>query len=271
MQPDNQQPVEAPSVSTSPPKNRFNFSGSFFKIASLILLAAVVVILVLWTPWNPQIKASDRTITVTGDATITAVPDEYIFSPSYNFTDANQQTALNNFTTQNNQIVAQLEKLGVASSAIQTDSSNSTGGIYLPVVTNTEGNTNYTLNLTVTIDNATLAQKVQNYLLTTNPTGQISPSEDFSTATQKTLDDQARNQAEQDARNKADQSAKNLGFSIAAVKSVQDGSLFNPVYPLNSGLNSTVNSGAASATPSLNLQPGKNTLNYSVTVVYYIH
>lgn len=271
MHPDSQQPAEAPSVLTGSPKNHFKLTSSFFKIASLILLAAVVVTLVLWEPWNPQIKASDRTITVTGNATITAVPDEYVFSPSYDFSDTNQQVALKNFTTESDQIVAQLEKLGVASSAIQTDSSSDTGGVYMPVVTNNDGNTDYTLNLTVTIDNATLAQKVQNYLLTTNPTGQISPSEDFSTATQNSLDDQARNQAEQDARSKADQSAKNLGFRIAAVKSVQDGTLFNPIYPLTPGVNSTIDSGPAAAAPSLNLQPGKNTLNYSVTVVYYIH
>lgn len=235
-----------------------------------VFLITIVSMLLLWKPWQPNVKASDRIISVTGEAKITATPDEYIFTPSYDFTDASSQAALAAMTAKSNEIVAKLKALGVASSAIKTNSSGYSGGvnIYLPIRKG-DGATTYTLSLTVTIDgNVSLAQKVQDYLVSTGPTGSVSPEVTFSTSKQKTLQDQARDQAEKDARTKAEQSAKNLGFKLLAVKSVQDGSLGGPILPLELGAPTAANGKAASS--SLALQPGENSLNYSVSVVYYI-
>jgi len=251
------------------PNKRLHVPGGF-KSVSLVLFIVIVVMFALWRPWVTKINAADRTISVTGNATISAVPDEYVFSPTYDFTNSNQQTALANFTATSGQIVAQLKNLGVASSDIQTDASNYSGGVYLPVVSYENGNADYTLNITITIDNAALAQKVQNYLLTTNPTGQISPTVNFSTAEQNKLDNQARNIAEQNARANANQSAANLGFKIAAVKSVQDGSLGGVVYPVEMNNGATTGVAPTTSSSNLSLQPGKNTLTYSVSVTYYI-
>jgi uncharacterized protein YggE len=127
------------------------------------------------------------------------------------------------------------------------------------------------LTLTVTANNEKLAQKVQDYLLTTNPTGEVTPYASFSKDKEKQLQAQARSKAEQDAKAKADQSAKNLGFKVDRVKSVTDGTLggVNPYGPLiATGANGA---NTDQATPHLNLQPGQNDLSYSVQVVYYIH
>lgn len=236
----------------------------------VVFFISSIVMLFLWKPWQANVKASDRTITVTGDVTLTATPDEYVFTPSYDFNNPTSQTALTDMTNKSNEIVTKLKALGVSDSAIKSDSSGNSGtdGIYTPVIQD-NGSTTYTLNLTITIDNAGLAQKVLNYLVSTNPTGSVSPEPTFSTAKQKTLEDQARNQAEQNARSKANQSAKNLGFKVLAVKTVQDGSLGGPILPIEGGA-ATDLSGQANS-PSLILQPGQNTLNYSVDVVYYIH
>jgi len=229
---------------------------------------AIAGMLVIWKPWAGA-QTSDRTISVTGDATLKAVPDEYIFSPSYDFTNASQQTALSQLTVQSNTIISKLKSLGVSNDQIST---NSTGGdSYYNFVTNDDNTVTYTLQLTITVDNSSLAQKIQNYLVSTSPTGSVSPDVNFSNAQQANLDNQARNIATKDARAKAEQTATNLGFKLGAVKSVADESGFNNPTPLLYSGN--IASGAASATPqpSLSVQPGQNELDYSIDVVYYIH
>jgi uncharacterized protein YggE len=236
----------------------------------LVLLIAIAVMLFMWRPWQPNIKATARTVTVTGDATVSATPDQYQFTPSYDFTSADKQTALNNLTAKSNDIVSHLKSLGVADKDIKTDSGGYGNGSYYPS-SRANGTTTYTLTLTVTANNEKLAQKVQDYLLTTNPTGEVTPYASFSKDKEKQLQAQARSKAEQDAKAKADQSAKNLGFKVDRVKSVTDGTLggVNPYGPLiATGANGA---NTDQATPHLNLQPGQNDHSYSVQVVYYIH
>jgi len=258
------QPLPPPQAT----KRRISLPGGLWLPVALLVIA-IAVMLVMWKPWQPNIKASDRTISVTGDATLTATPDEYVFSPGYDFTNADKQTALGNLTKKSDDVIAKLKGLGVADSDIKSNSSGyNTGTYYLPVV-NSGGTYTYTLNLTVTIHTSALAQKVQDYLVSTGPTGDVSPQANFSTAKQHALQGQARNQAEQDAKAKADQSAKNLGFKVNRVKSVTDGSLDNGTSPQI--FNGATDAAAGTATPKLSVQPGQNDFTYSVSVVYYIH
>lgn len=229
----------------------------------------------LWRPWEPSVRATNRTISVTGNATITATPDEYVFSPEYNFTDSNQQTALSELTAKSNTVVGQLKALGVPNKEIQTNS-NGYGGTRLyvapvPVVPDDSSSSSYILNLQITVNNVVLAQKVQNYLLTTNPTGQVSPEAQFSNGLQSSLQNEARQKAEQNARAQAEQSAGDLGFSIGAVKSVDDSNNdgFMPLA-ISSGVSSTDAAIPSVQSPQLKIQPGQNNLSYSVSVVYYI-
>lgn len=271
MQPENQTPVTPPVTSPpSPSKGRQISLPNTWQLVTLVLLVIIGVMIVKWQPWEPNIKASERTVTVTGDATVSATPDEYVFSPSYEFTNADKQTALNSLTAKSNDVTSQLKSLGVASKDIKNNSDGYGNGSYY-YSSRANGTTTYTLDLTITVDDAKLAQKVQDYLLTTNPTGEVTPSVSFSTSMQKQLQNQARDKAEQNAKAQADQSAKNLGFKVDRVKSVTDGNLggLNPyIDGIYSGANAA--SGAKSA-PHLDLQPGQNDLSYSVQVVYYIH
>ncbi len=76
---------------------------------------------------------------------------------------------------------------------------------------------------------------------------------------------QARDEATKDARTKAEQSAKNLGFKMGAVKSVEDGSGFGDIIPLERGIAmDTANKN------NMPIQAGENELRYSVTVIYYV-
>jgi uncharacterized protein YggE len=259
--------INDPTKAPQPPIKKHLSLPLDLRLLVLVLLVIIAAMLFVWKPWQAQIKASDRTITVTGSATLSAIPDEYVFNPSYDFTNVDKQTALNQLSVESSQVIAQLKSLGVADSAIQTNSNGYSGGIYLPVE---QGNDNtYTLSLTITVEDKALAQKVQDYLATTTPSGGVSPQADFSNAKQKSLESQARDEATKDARDKADQSAKDLGFTVAAVKSATDGSGFgSPVPLLESG---GASSAGQAVSPSLGVQPGENKLTYSVTVIYYIH
>jgi uncharacterized protein YggE len=110
-----------------------------------------------------------------------------------------------------------------------------------------------------------MAQKVQDYLLTTSPSGTISPYSAFSTEKRKELESQARDEATIDAREKAEQSAENLGFKLGKVKSIEDQSGFGGVIPLD-----TPATMEDSARSSLSVQPGENEITYTVRVVYYL-
>lgn len=232
----------------------------------IVLLVVIACMLAIWKPWTST-GASDRTVTVTGEAKLTAEPDEYTFSPSYEFKNANKDVALADLTKKSDEVVKKLKELGVADSKIKT---NADGYDYYNYYFDTTADEfTYTLRPTVSVNNKTLAQKVQDYLVTTSPSGQVSPQAGFSTAKQKELEGKARDEATKDARAKADQSAKNLGFKVSKVKSISDGANFGGITPyLMEGAELSVSSDAKA--PSLAVQPGENDLTYSVTVIYFI-
>ncbi|HMI08889.1 MAG TPA: SIMPL domain-containing protein [Candidatus Saccharimonadales bacterium] len=228
-----------------------------------LLVVIIIAMLLLWRPWEPRIDAKSRTIDVTGEAKVTAVPDEFVFAPSYDFQNADKAAALGDLTKKSEEIVKKLKDLGVADNKIKTNSD----GYDYPIYNKEDSSTpTYTLRLTVTVNDKDLAQKVQDYLVDTSPTGAISPQLAFSDAKRKELEGKARDDATKEARSKAEQSAKNLGFNLGEIKSVNDGGNFGGVYPmLREGVSSD------SIQPSkLSLQPGENDLSYQVSVVYYV-
>lgn len=235
------------------------------RILSLLLLAVIAGMLLLWRPWTA--KLTDRTVQVSGDSTIKAEPDEYVFYPTYEFKNSNQKSALAALSKKSDLLVAGLKKLGVADSAIKTNADGYDNGTYLPI--RSDSITTYTLRLTITLSDRKLSQKVQDYLVTTTPSGQISPTVNFSEAKRKQLESQARDAAEKDARAKAEQSANNLGFKLSKVKAISEGSGFGPVQPLV-GVEGKAVSGTDQASPQLAVQPGENELHYSISVTYYI-
>jgi len=248
--------------SSAPRAQKLSLSFEYRWVA-LGLLAIIVVMLFIWKPWQAA-KVSDRTVEVTGQATISARPDEFVFYPSYSFKNADKQKALDQMTAKSNTIVAKLKSLGVPDKGIKT---NSDSWSY-PVYGIDDQTSTYTLRLTVTVGSEELAQKAQDYLLTTSPEGTVSPQANFSDSKRKELENKARDEATKDARSKAEQSAKNLGFKLAAVKTVNDGAGFGGVYPMM-GYAMDLKAEDSSRS-SLTIQPGENDLSYTVTVTYYI-
>jgi uncharacterized protein len=235
------------------------------RIVVISLIIIILGMLMSWRPWN-GLNSNDRTISVTGNATLKAVPDEYVFYPAYSFTNADKAAALAEMTKKSDEVVAKLKELGVADEKIKTNSNGYDKPVYYaePV---TEDLT-YTLQIVVTINDKDLAQKIQDYLLTTVPTGSVSPQPTFSETKRKELQDKARDEATKDARKKADQSADNLGFRVGEIKSISDGAGFDQPMPMD-----TMSYGGSlevSASSRMAIQPGESELSYSVSVVYYI-
>jgi uncharacterized protein len=245
--------------------NKLKFSIDL-RLLSALLLAVIVAMLIVWRPWSQQVNQDSRTISVTGESTVKSEPDEFIFYPNYEFKNADKTAALNDLTKKSAELVTALKALGLTDKDIKTNASNNNYVYYYDSTTNSN---NYSLQLTVTVADKAKSQKVEDYLVSTNPSGQISPQANFSDAKRKQLESTARNEATKEARSKADQSAKNLGFAVGKVKSVQDGNGFGPIYPMTT-MDSSAKSSVSTGGTSLSVQPGLNDLNYSVTVVYYL-
>lgn len=248
----------------APRKVKLNVSLDL-RIVIVVLLVAIAAMLVIWKPWSGT-GTSNRTVEVTGEASLTAAPDEFVFYPSYEFKNADKEAALAAMTEKSDEVTAKLKELGVDESDIKT---NASGYDYPVFRDDTSDEVTYTAQVTVKVGTLALAQKVQDYLTTTTPTGAVTPQADFSDQKRKELEAKARDEATKDARAKADQSAENLGFTVGRVKSINDGAGFGGSIPF-------LGRGAAEATDSaasktqLTIQPGENELSYSVTVVYFI-
>ncbi|MDB5170668.1 MAG: hypothetical protein JWO35_362 [Candidatus Saccharibacteria bacterium] len=258
---DQDQPTQNPTKS-----NKLNLSVDLRAIIFLLLVVIAGMVL-LWKPWAATTSGkSDQVVTVTGESKVTAAPDEFVFYPTYEFKNASKETALAALTKQNEELVAKLKALGVADNKIKTNSDGYDNYYY----DQSSGQNNYTLRLTVTVGDKKLAEKVQNYLVSTAPTGAVSPQASFSDKKRKQLENTARDAATKDARSKAEQSAKNLNFTVGKVKSVKDGTGFGGATPLYGRAESTPAIAADTTNSNLSIQSGENDLTYSVEVVYYV-
>lgn len=254
--------------SESKPKNKINLNVKLdLRWIVLFLSLLIIGMLAIWKPWIGDTTDNNRTVSVTGKASMSAEPDEYVFYPSYEFkNNTDRQIAINEANAKSAEIITQLKALGVTDNKIKSSVSGYPDYYY----SETDNTYNYTLSLTIKISDLELAQKVQDYLNSTAPQGNVSPVAGFSDAKQKTLENQARDEATQDAKNKADRMANNLGFKLGKIKSVTDGSGFGIIEPMYATDGIKTGDISTSSTGSNTIQPGENELNYSVTVIYYL-
>jgi uncharacterized protein len=237
-----------------------------YRWITLALVTIIVAMAIIWRPWQSP-KTADRTVEVTGEATVSAVPDEFVFYPTYEFRNADKDAALQDLTLKNNEVIAKVRALGVAEKDVK---SNSDSWSFPVFNSDSDATPVYNLRLTFTVRSKDVAQKVQDYLITTGPEGSISPQATFSDKKRKQLEDSARDEASKDARAKAEKSAKNLGFKIAAVKKVSDGAGFGGGIPYFADKALATMEAPAEGRSSLTVQPGENDLSYTVTVTYFI-
>lgn len=266
----NSQPVNTAEVYTNAPvapgaaapHTKVTVSFNVWWLVAL-LGAAIILLVGLWRPWQGS-TANSRRVTVSGTSTIKATPDKYTFSPSWEFKGNDKTATLKQATDKSATVISELKKIGVADKDIKSNTGGWDGYYYYDSALNQH---TYTLNVTATVANRELAQKVQDYLATTEPTGQVSPVGTFSTVLQKKLEQQGRSEATKDARAKADEMAQNLGFKVGKVVTITDNGAdggINTMLAQGSGLSGNLQS------TSLAVQPGQNELTYTVQVVYAI-
>lgn len=241
-----------------------------YRILSIVLLLVIIGMLGVWRPWQTR---GERTIQITGEAVLKAEPDEFLFYPSYEFSDPDANVAKKKMNDTIKQIVDKLKSIGIPENKIQASSNfNDPKTYYAP-----EGekpDPSYYVNFNITVSSKDKAQKVSDYLLASGATGSLSPSPNFSTEKRNQLQDQAREAALQDARRRAEQTASGLGTKLGKVKDVSNGQGFdgNPV-PLNADFAVDGDYGVAepsSGVVSLGILPGESEVRYTVNVTYFM-
>ncbi len=231
-----------------------------FQGAQFLLVIAVFG-LVLWSqPWSTT-SSSDavKTITVTGETTIEATPDEFTFYPYFRKEGTDKDALREELVSDANAIVNSLKDLGVAEEQIQLDASSYDAWYWQE---DEEGI--LTVNLTITTKDDDQAQAIQDYLLTTDAEGQLTPQTTFSDEKQKELDALAVEQAAADAKEKAAKQAELFGAELGDVQEISQGrdSIFGG-YPIAAELDLQRSSEA-----SLPVLPGQDDYRQTVVVVY---
>ena len=227
-----------------------------------LLVIIIFAMLLIWKPWEGP-SSVKRTVSTSGMTTVKAVPDEFTFSPSWEFKGNDKAAALKEAAEKSAAVVTELKKLGITDENIKTNA-NGWEGYYFY---NQESRQHiYSLNITATVRSKDLAQKIQDYLVTTEPTGQVTPQTTFSKQLQKKLEQQGRSEATKDARAKADEMAKNLGFRVGKIVSIKDNGSGGGGYPVPMYATEEVKRSAS----GLAVQPGQDEMTYTVEVVYAI-
>ena len=229
------------------------------RVVIVTLLLIICGMFAIWHPWQVGVK---RTIDISGAATIKAEPNSYVFTPSYQKKGTDRTAIQTELRAQVTGVIAKLKELGVADSQIAL--SSSTYDNYY-----NDGSSEVTSNsLTITVDNKDLVQKVQDYLVTTNPEGQISPFGTFSTEKRKSLETEARVAAIKDALSKADSTAKELGLKIGKVVTISDPQS-GTMYPMAAGSKGlSYATDVVSSAPALPVLGGKQEVSYTIQVTY---
>ncbi len=101
-----------------------------YRVLVIILLVIIAGMLIIWKPWVANPVNSDRTVTVTGESTVRAEPDEYVFYPSYEFKNTDKAAGLTELTKKSDEIVVKLKELGVTDAQIKTNTNGNNYGWY---------------------------------------------------------------------------------------------------------------------------------------------
>lgn len=230
------------------------------RIVCVVLLLIIAGMLAVWQPWSSD-NAVTRKITITGDATVKATPDEFVFYPTFERTGTDLSALRDELNAFGNQLLNDIQKLGIAKSDIKLNSSSYEN--YGDTITADKDQT-FTLQVTITTHDQTKAQKVQDYLASTDAKGQLTSQPTFSDAKRKQLENTARQQALADARKKAEQTASNVGAKLGKVLEVNDQSTGGGIMPLTAaGSNLSMDSKAG-----LPVTPGTDELTSTVQVVF---
>jgi uncharacterized protein len=225
-----------------------------WKLLSIVLLIILAGLIIYTKPWEMN-TANPRTLEITGEASIKRAPDSFVFNPSY---EADSQEAITNKT---NEVVKALKELGLGDAGIQTQVSNyEKYGINGP-----DGTYTYSVYMTLAVEDKELAQKVQDYLVSSGAVGQVTPTSGFTTETRKAPKDETTTLAVEDAKRRAEQTANNLGVKVVKVIKINEPDDVMDFYPIAS-----YDSMAKAEGSSLPINAGESEYPFSLKVVFEI-
>lgn len=232
-----------------------------------LLLVIILGMLLIWKPWSPPIS-TDKTIAVTGEASVEKAPDEFVFYTVYNTSADTSAAAVEAVSKKGNEVVSKLKELGASDNQIKTDV-DVYGGYFgiEPLIDRPAGSKSKSASFRITckIDNKDLAQKITDYLATSGAVGGITPQVQFKEATRKQIENDLRAAATKDAREKAEAQAKTLGVKLGKAIKVEDqeqGGVFLP-YKAEASVARDL-----ASTPTI--YPGTQPITFSVKVTFAI-
>ncbi|MGH7157595.1 MAG: SIMPL domain-containing protein [Candidatus Saccharimonadales bacterium] len=109
------------NTNNNSPQTKMHFALDLRWIVAALLIV-IALMLATWRPWQGT-TSDDQTIQVTGETTLTAVPDEFVFYPTYQFESSDNTAALNALAKKSEEVTAKLKELGVPDNKIKTNSS----------------------------------------------------------------------------------------------------------------------------------------------------
>ncbi len=230
------------------------------KAITIVLTVVIIAMLGAWQPW--RVSGETRKITVAGHARIKAQPDYYQFTPMYQKDNANRDKAIAELNAHIAQIVEELKRLGIEERYIELQTSAYDQPYVEPLK---RGENAVTSHLTVKAINKELAEKVQDYLLTTSPQGSITPYPTFSNEKREQLENEARDKAIADAKERAERTARQLSGRLGKVLEVKD-TVSGDIVPFSREAVSL--DGATSSTPPI--LSGEQEISFSVEAVFEV-
>ncbi len=145
------------------------------RVVVVVLLLVIGAMLFMWKPWQESNSATTRKITISGDATIDAVPDEYRLYPYFERTNSDQKVAQEELNTLAQEIIAKAKEFGLSEDdvTLNSDAYDQYRYYYYGTEPSADEST-VTLRVDIVARDKEKAQKMQDYLLTLDPKGQIS-------------------------------------------------------------------------------------------------
>jgi uncharacterized protein YggE len=235
-----------------------------------ILLIALIIALTFWTRnlakqnyyigKNPQI---DRTISISGEGKVTAIPDIASVTLGMENTSLDIQAAQKKNSDTINALITQLKALGIDAKDIQTVNYS-----ILPQYDYSSGKqvlTGYSISQNITVkirktDQVSAVLKIAGDLKL-NQVGGLS----FDIDQPEIYQQQARTIALQNAKDKAEALAKIMGVKLGKVISFSESSSYNAPYPLYAA-KSDLGIGGGGTAPSV--APGSQDIIIDATIVY---
>jgi uncharacterized protein len=234
--------------------SHMNRLRTIFLLAGLLLVAAAIAGVAQPHLGRSATPATGTTITVTGNGTVDATPDQASFDFGVTTNGATAAEALNRNSSQAQAIVDALEKSGVDASDIQTTQ------VSLWPQTSTDGReiTGYQASNSVQVT-AALGKSgaLVDAAVAAGANNVDGPNLD--TADKSSLYDQALKQALGDAKDKAQAIAAGAGLTLNSVVTVREGGDVSQPLPMFD---------TATAAKAVPIEAGTQHIQASVTVTY---